>query len=178
MLEIVREFGGAVVPVVILAIVLCGVVRRQPVFDLFLKGAKEGVSVAVSILPALVGLMTAIAMLRASGAFDALTAALAPLGKTLHFPTEVVPLALMRPVSGSGSLSVFEGILKTYGPDSFIGRVASVLQGSTETTFYTVAIYYGSVNISKTRHTVPAALAADFVGFVMSILSVRLLMGM
>jgi spore maturation protein B len=172
-----QQIGGYVVPIVIVIILFCGVLKKQKVFDLFMSGAKEGLSVAFNILPALVGLMVAISMFKASGAFDLIVSALAPLGKALHFPSEVVPLALMRPVSGSGALSVFEGILKSYGPDTFIGRVASVMQGSTETTFYTIAIYYGSVGVSKTRHTIPAALSADFVGFVMSIISVRLILG-
>jgi Uncharacterized membrane protein len=171
------QIGGYVVPVVIFSILLCGIVRKQNVFDLFLSGAKEGVSIALNVLPALVGLMMAIEMFKASGAFDLIVSAFAPLGRALHFPSEIVPLALMRPISGSGSLSVFEGILKQYGADSAVGRIASVLQGSTETTFYTVAVYYGSVGVSKTRHTLPAALSADFIGFVMSILSVKLIFG-
>lgn len=171
------QFGGFVVPVVIFAILLCGIVKKQKVFDLFMDGAKSGVSTTISILPALVGLVTAVAMFKASGALTLIVHALAPAGKALGFPSEVVPLALMRPVSGSGALSILESILHTHGPDSFIGRVASVLQGSTETTFYTVAIYYGSVGVTKTRHTLPAALTADFVGFVMSILTVRLVFG-
>ena len=171
------QFGGYVVPVVIFAIVLCGIVKKLNVFDLFLSGAKEGITIALNILPALVGLMMAIEMFKASGALDLIVATLAPAGKALHFPSEVVPLALMRPISGSGAVSVFEGILRKYGADSYIGRVASVLQGSTETTFYTVAIYYGSIGVTKTRHTLPAALSADFIGFVMSIVSVRLIFG-
>ncbi|HEX3026678.1 MAG TPA: nucleoside recognition domain-containing protein [Clostridia bacterium] len=173
----ISRIGSYVVPFVILVIVLAGLLKKENVFDLFLNGAKEGISTAVGILPALIALMTGIAMFRASGAFDLIVAGLSPLGKLLHFPSEVVPLALMRPISGSGSLSILEYLLKTYGPDSFQGRVASVLQGSTETTFYTIAVYYGSVNVSKTRHTVPSALTAEFVGFIMSILSVRLFLG-
>lgn len=172
-----QQLGSYVVPAAIFLIILCGVVKRKNVFDLFLSGAKEGIGIAFNILPALVGLMMAIAMFKASGAFDIIVSVLGPVGRALHFPSEIVPLALMRPISGSGALSVFENMLKTYGPDSFIGHVASVLQGSTETTFYTVAVYYGSVNISKTRHTVPAALSADFVGFVMSVVSVKLILG-
>ena len=171
------QLGGYVVPVVIFVIVLCGIIKKQNVFDLFMVGAKEGITIALSILPALVGLMMAIEMFKASGALDLIVTTLAPVGRALHFPSEIVPLALMRPISGSGSLSVYEGILKTYGADTYIGRVASVLQGSTETTFYTVAIYYGSVGVTKTRHTLPAALSADFIGFVMSIISVRLILG-
>lgn len=171
------QLGGYVIIAVIFAIIFCGIVKKQNVFDLFIGGAKEGITIAVNILPALVALMVAIEMFKASGALGLIVSALAPAGKALHFPTEIVPLALMRPVSGSGSLSIFEGILKTYGPDSFIGRVASVLQGSTETTFYTLAVYYGSVGVTKTRHTLPAALSADFVGIVMSVLTVSLILG-
>lgn len=171
------QFGSYIVPIAILAIILCGVIQKRNVFDLFLSGAKEGISVSICILPALVGLMTAVEMFKSSGALEYLVAAFSPIGNMLHFPSEVIPLAMMRPISGSGSLTVFESLLKTYGPDSFIGRVASVMQGSTETTFYTIAIYYGSVNINKTRHTIPVALSADFIGFVMSIVSVRLIFG-
>lgn len=169
--------GSFLVPLVILAILLSGLIKRQNIFELFLSGAKEGIPSAVSVLPALIALMTAVAMFRASGAFDCLVAACRPLEAVLHFPSEVVPLALMRPVSGSGALSVLESILHACGPDSFAGRVASVLQGSTETTFYTIAVYFGSVGIAKTRHAVPAALGAEFAGFVMSILAVRLVFG-
>lgn len=165
------------VPAVIVLIIGYGLYKRENVFDLFLTGAREGIGVAVGILPALVALMTAIAMFRASGAMEMLVQAAAPLGKLLHFPSEVLPLALMRPVSGSGSLSILEQLLKTYGPDSLIGRIASVLQGSTETTFYTIAVYFGAVGVTKTRHTVPAALLTEFFGFVMSIVAVRLLFG-
>lgn len=168
------QLGSYVVPVVILFIITCGIVKKQNVFDLFLSGAKEGIKIAVNILPALVGLMMAIEMFKASGAFDIIVNFLKPVGEALHFPCEVIPLAMMRPVSGSGALSIFESILRDYGADSQIGRVAAVLQGSTETTFYTVAVYYGSVGINKTRHTIAAALFADFVGFVMSILTVTL----
>lgn len=169
--------GGYVVPVVIFAILLCGIIKKQNVFDLFLSGAKEGISIALNVLPALVGLMVAIEMFKASGALGLIVSAFAPLGQALHFPSAVVPLALMRPISGSGSLTVFESILKQFGADSQEGRIAAVMQGSTETTFYTLAVYYGSVNISKTRHTLPAALSADFIGFVMSILTVKLIFG-
>ena len=168
--------GGYVIPVAIVGIIVAGLLQHENVFTLFMDGAKEGIPVAVSILPALIALMTAISMFRASGAFDLLDAAIAPLCGALHVPAQVVPLALMRPVSGSGSLSLFESILKQNGPDSFAGRVASVLQGSTETTFYTVTVYYGSVGVSRTRHTLPAALSADFVGFVMSVVTVSLLL--
>lgn len=166
--------GAFIVPLVIVLIVLAGLARKQNVFDVFLQGAKEGIPITVSIVPALIGLMTAIAMLNASGAFVLLGQALAPLWNLLHMPGDVVPLAIMRSVSGSGSLSLYQNILQKSGPDSFVGRVASVLQGSSETTFYTIAVYFGSVGVSKTRHTLPAALSADFTGLVMSVLTVSL----
>lgn len=168
------ELGGFVVPVVIVFIIFCGIIKKQNVFDLFLSGAKEGITIAINILPALIGLMMAIEMFKASGAFDLIVNFTRPLATALHFPSEVLPLALMRPISGSGALSIFEGTLKDYGTDSFIGRIAAVLQGSTETTFYTVAIYYGTVGVTKTRHTIPAAISADIVGFIMSVLTVNL----
>lgn len=171
------SFGDYVIPAAMALIVLAGLFKRENVFELFLSGAKEGVSTSVNILPSLIALMTAIAMLRASGAFELLGKWAGPLCRTLHIPTDVLPLALMRPISGSGALSMLENIFKTSGPDSPAGLVASVLQGSTETTFYTVTVYYGAVGITKTRHTLPAALTADLVGFVMSVVSVRLLLG-
>jgi spore maturation protein B len=170
------DFGNYVIPLAIVIILFAGLLQRENVFTLFMDGAKEGIPIAVGILPALIALMTAIAMFRASGAFDLLSFAITPLCNTLHVPAQVVPLALMRPISGSGSLSLFENILRQNGPDSFAGRVASVLQGSTETTFYTVTVYYGSVGIAKTRHTLPAALSADFIGFVMSVVTVSLVL--
>lgn len=170
------SLGDYVIPIVILIILAAGLLNHENVFELFMDGAKEGIPIAVGILPALVALMTAISMFQASGAFDILTGAITPICSTFHIPAEVVPLALMRPISGSGSLSLFESLLKQNGPDSFIGLVASVLQGSTETIFYTVTVYYGSVGVIKTRHTIPAALCADFTGFIMSIITVSLIL--
>ena len=163
------------VPVILGGILLFAAVRGVSVFDEFISGAKEGLSSAVKILPALIGLMTAVGMFKASGALDVLTHALSPLSGALGMPGELVPLALLRPISGSGALAIFETILTAYGPDSSIGRMAAVMQGSTETTFYALAVYYGSVDVKRTRYTVFCALIADFVGFVMSGVAVRLL---
>lgn len=165
-----------ILPLVIVLIVGNGLLRRAPVFDCFTAGAKEGAVTAFKILPALVGLLVAISMLRASGIFDALGTVLSPLLDRVGFPQELVPLALMRPVSGSGALALVRDILSHCGPDSFAGRCASVMMGSTETTFYTLAVYMGSVGISKTRYTVKAALLADLTGIVVSVLAVRLLL--
>ncbi len=168
------QLTAALIPVLIAGILIFGLIKRVNVFDTFLQGAKEGLNTAVSILPALVALMVAVTMFKASGALDILTYSLAPLTDRLGVPQETLPLALLRPISGSGALAMLESLLAEYGPDSLIGRAACVMQGSTETTFYTIAVYYGAVGIKNTRHTVLAASAADFTGMVMSCVAVRL----
>lgn len=170
-----NQISNYILPTVIVLIVGYGIFKKVPVFDCFLEGAREGLSTSAQIVPALVALITAVGMFKASGALDLLTYALKPLAAILQLPQEVIPLAILRPISGSGALVIFQDILKDFGPDSFIGRVASVIQGSTETTFYTIAVYYGATKVQKTRHTLPAALSADLVGFMMSALAVRLL---
>ena len=166
-----------IIPCVLAAVLLLGAVKRVNVFDTFVEGAREGIGTAVKILPALVALMTAVGMFRASGALELLTGALEPVLASIGIPPEVVPLAMLRPVTGSGAMALFDGILREHGADSFVGRVASVLQGSTETTFYTVAVYYGSVGIKRTRHTVPSAMTADVAGLLLSVLTVRMMLG-
>ncbi len=156
--------SAGIMPGMIALIILYGAFRRVDLFDAFLAGARNGLKSLFGILPALVGLITAISMFRASGALEALTAILSPLVKPLGIPAEIMPLALLRPISGSGTLAVVEDLFQTVGPDSFVGRVASVIMGSSETTFYALAVYYGSVRIRSTRHTVPAALLADITG--------------
>lgn len=168
------KIGGYLIPCIIALILLFGFVRKVPLFDTFLDGAKEGLRSTVSIAPALVGLITAVSMLKASGALDMFTAAVKPLAQAIGLPPEVVPLTLLRPVSGSGSMALINGIFADCGPDSFAGRVAAVMMGSTETTFYAIAVYFGAVGIKKTRHTIPAALSADLVSFLTSALAVRL----
>ena len=139
--------------------------RRVDVFSALTTGAGEGLSVILRILPPLVALLTAVYMLRASGALTLLTQALTPVLTRIGIPPETVSLLLIRPASGSGALAVGSEIMQTYGPDSTIGRTAAVMLGSTETTFYTIAVYYGAAGIRRTRHTIPAALAADVTGF-------------
>lgn len=168
------KIGLYAVPAVILLIVLFGLIRRVPVFDTFLSGAKEGFSSTVSILPSLVGLIMAVSMLSASGALDFLSNILSPAANLIGMPAQVMPLALIKPVSGSGSTAVLAQIFKSNGPDSFAGRVASVMAGSTETTFYAVTVYYGAVGIKRTRHTIPAAVTADITACIISVLTVRL----
>jgi len=159
-----------VVPGVIGVILLYGLLRGTDVFSLFLEGAREGLRTAVGILPALVALTTCVGMFKASGGLDVLVWALAPAAQALGAPKEALPLALLRPISGSGALVIYEDILRSFGPDSAVGRTASILMGSTETTFYTIAVYFGGAGIKRTRHTLPCALAGDLTGFIMSAL--------
>ncbi len=168
------NISSFVIPVAILLIFCYGIYKNVDVFGEFVAGAKEGVATTINVLPALIAIMTAIGMFKASGALDILTNALEPLAGFLHMPKEVTPLIILRPISGSGALVIVEDILKNLGPDSTAGRVASVMMGSTETTFYTIAVYYSAASIRKTRYTVPCALTADCVGFIMSVALVRI----
>ncbi len=166
-----------VIPFFIAIIIVSGLIKRVDVFDEFIRGAKENLGAAFEILPALIALMTAIGMFKASGALEVISEAISPITAFLGFPEECIPLAIIRPVSGSGALAVFESILNDVSPDSLAGRVASVIIGSTETTFYTIAVYYGITNVKKTRHAVASSLTADLTGFIMSALTVRLFLG-
>ena len=169
--------GIYALPVMAGIIIFFGFVNRVPIFDSFTTGAGDGMKTAVKILPSLVGLITAVEMFQASGALDVITMALAPVSKAIGIPSEVLPLFLMHPVSGGGATAIMTNLLTQYGADSFIGRVAAVLCGSSETTFYAVAIYFGSCGVKKTRHTIAVALIADYVAAVFSTLAVRLLFG-
>lgn len=165
------------VPFMIGLIVVYGLCKRINVYDSFVAGAKEGAENMLQIIAPLVGLMVGIYMLRASGTLDLLTYLLKPVFSFLKAPAEVLPLALLRPVSGSGSVAIVNDIFKNFGPDSLIGRTASVMMGSTETTFYTVAVYFGAVGIKKHRHTLKAALLADLAGMLLAVWAVRLFLG-
>ncbi len=157
------------VPVMIAGIVAFGLAKRINVYDSFVEGAKSGMENMLQIVAPLLGLMVGIAMLRASGTLDILEWLLKPVTEFLHMPSEVLPLALLRPVSGSGSIAIVNDIFSNYGPDSVPGRIASVMMGSTETTFYTVAVYFGAVGIKNARHTVKAALLADMTGMLLAV---------
>ena len=167
-------FSNFIIPGTIAFILCFGLFKKANVFEIFLDGAKEGISTSIRIMPALIALMTCVGMFKASGALDILTDLLSPLADLLSFPKEDIPLALLRPISGSGSLVIFEDILSTHGADSLAGRVASVLQGSTETTFYTIAVYFSAAKVFETRYTLFCALAADLTGFIMSSVCVNL----
>ncbi len=166
-----------IMPVFAGIIVVFGLVRRVPVFDTFIQGAREGFFTLWQIAPTLLGLIFAVSLLRTSGATDVICGFLSPLADAVGFPVEVVPMALLRPVSGGGSTALLMSVFDSCGPDSFAGRVASVLAGSSETTFYAVTLYFGSVGVRKTRHTLIAAVAADLTAMILSAVTVRLLLG-
>lgn len=171
------NLSSLVIPVLLAGVALYGLGKRVDVYGALTHGAEEGLSVLLRIIPALVGLLTAVTMLRASGAMEWLSAWCGPLLEHLGIPPEVTPLMLIRPISGNGALAVATDLIAANGPDSYIGRVAAVMLGSTETTFYTIAVYFGSAGIHRTRHTVPAALTADLAGFLASAFAVRVFFG-
>lgn len=164
-----------VVPLLLLAACLGTLRKRENAYDLLLQGGAEGLRILLSIVPALVMLLTAVQMLKASGAMELLSSFLAPVFSLFGIPPETAMLVLIRPISGSAALAVGADLMATHGADSLIGRTAAVMLGSTETTFYTVSVYFGAAGIQKTRYAIPAALIADFVGFFMASLSVRFL---
>ncbi len=168
------EFTDYILPGLVVIIIGFGAIKGLKVFDIFLDGAKKGFKTVLNITPALIGLIVAVNMLKSSGGLEVITNLLAPVSSFLGIPKEVTPLAILSPVSGSGAVSMFESILKDYGPDSFIGRCASVMMGSTETTFYAITLYYGSCNIKNTRHTLPSAICADLTSFIFSSKAIQL----
>lgn len=169
-----NEFGNYVLLLFIGVVLLAALCKKVPVFDIFLLGAKGGIETSLRILPSLIALLFAVNLLTASGVMEFIITYLKPFFEKTQYPVEVLPLCLLSPISGSGSLSAFQSIITTYGADSYIGRVASVIAGSTETTFYAMAVYYGAVGIKKSRHTAFAALCADCTSFLLAALFVRL----
>lgn len=173
-LEIISLYA---IPFLLLTIPLYGYFKKVKVYETFVEGAKEGFSTAVMIIPFLVAMLVAIGMFRSSGAMDLLTGFLAPVTEAVGMPAEVLPMALMRSLSGGGAEGMMAELIATHGPDSFIGRMASVLMGSTETTFYIIAVYFGSIGVKKTRHAIPAGLLADFASIVAAVFITNLVFG-
>ena len=171
------DYSALLVPLLLSFVALFGMGKRVNVYEALSKGAEEGLRVLLGILPALVGLMTAVYMLRASGAMEALSGMLAPVLESLGIPPETAALLFIRPVSGSGALAIGSELMAAHGLDSYVGRVAAVMLGSTETTFYTIAVYFGSAGVHRTRYAVPAALTADLAGFAAAAFAVRLFFG-
>lgn len=166
-----------IIPCFILVILIVAALRKLPAYELFVEGGKEGMKTAVSLLPFLVGMITAIAILRSSGAMDALVQFAAPVLSFIGFPPEVLPLALIRPISGTAALGMATEIIATYGPDSFVGRLASVLQGSTDTTLYVLTIYFGAVGIKKIKYALQAGLLADLIAILVAVFLVTIVFG-
>ena len=168
-MNIVKDLSLYAIPAIFLIILTAGMYREVKVYDVFIDGAKEGISTVMRIIPPLVGLMVAVGVFRASGALELLVYAVKPVTGLLKIPSETVPLVFLRPISGSASLALVSDIFKVHGPDSFVGRVASTLMGSTETIFYTLAVYFGSVSIKNIRYTLAAALIADLASVIVSV---------
>ena len=166
-----------VVPLILVVFPLYGLYKRVPVYENFVEGAKEGFQVAVRIIPYLVAILFAIAMFRASGAMDFLARALATVLGLIGMPPEVLPMVIIRPLTGSGSAGIVVDMIRQYGEDSILVKMAAVMYGSSETTFYVIAVYFGAVGIKKTRHAVPAGLIADAAAMVLAVWTVRLLFG-
>ena len=157
------------IPVLLVGIPLIGMIRKVKVYDVFIEGAKEGFQVAVRIIPFLVGILVAIGMFRGSGAMDMLTNALRPITTATGFPADLVPLAILRTLSGSGSLAFTTDLIKRFGPDSLMGRTAATMYGSSETLLYVLAVYFGSVGVKRTRHAIPAGLVGDLVAAIVAV---------
>jgi len=165
------------IPLLLFVFLGWGIIKKVKVYSVFVEGAKEGFDTAVRIIPYLVAMLCAIGIFRASGAMELLTTVLAPITNLIGMPPETLPMALMRPLSGSGSLGIMTELMKVHGPDSFIGILASTMYGSSETTFYVLAVYFGSVQVKNTRHAVPAGLIADLFGMLGAVLICRIFFG-
>ena len=167
-MKIINYISTMAIPAVIIIIIVYGIIDKKRIYDIFVDGAKEGME--IKIFPTLLGLFLAIGVLRSSGILDIATQVISIVTNKIGFPSQVIPLALLRPISGSASLAVATDIMTTYGVDSRIGLITSTIMGSTETTFYTIAVYTSSIGVKKTRFVLAAALIADFVGIVTSAL--------
>ena len=166
----INYLSAAAIPTVILIIISYGIIEKKKVFDIFVKGAKDGIEIVIKMFPTLLGLFIAIGALRSSGILDLIIGFISPVLNFLKIPSEIMPLAMLRPISGSASMAVATDIMQRYGVDSIIGLIASTIMGSTETTLYTIAIYTSAVGVKKIRFVLVAALIADLVGMISSVI--------
>ncbi len=173
---LVNALAAFAIPFVLLVFLGWAALKKVKVYEVFVEGAKEGFSVALKIIPYLTAMLVAIGIFRASGAMDILVSLLAPVTSLIGMPPETLPMAIMRPLSGSASLGIMTELMKAHGPDSFIGILASTMYGSSETTFYVLAVYFGAVGIKNTRHAVPAGIIADVAGMLAAVWIVGMLM--
>lgn len=176
-MEIISLVSLGFIPVLIGFILIYGTIKQVPTYESFVEGGKEGIKIAVSIIPFLVGMLVAISVFRASGALEALMKWIRPVMESIGVPAEIIPLILIRPISGTAALGMTSDLIAVYGPDSFIGRLASVLQGSTDTTFYVLTVYFGAVGIKKMGDALKVGLLADVVGIIVAIIVVALIFG-
>lgn len=176
-MEFISFISLAFIPLLIGFILVYGTFKRVPTYESFVEGGKEGIKIAISIIPFLVGMLVAISVFRASGALDALLKGIRPLADWLDIPAEIIPLALIRPISGTAALGMTSDLIAVHGPDSFIGRLVSVLQGSTDTTFYVLTVYFGAVGVKKMSDALKVGLLADVLGIAVSIAVVALIFG-
>ncbi|QSS98517.1 spore maturation protein [Pontibacillus sp. ALD_SL1] len=165
------------IPLIILLVLVVGTIKQVPTYETFVEGGKEGIKMAVSLLPFLLGMMVAIAIFRASGAMEAIVGLFSPLLQLVGVPSDIVPLALVRPISGTAALGMTTEIIGTHGPDSFLGRLASTMQGSTDTTLYIITVYFGAVGIKRMGDALKVGLIADFIGIIASIIVVSIVFG-
>lgn len=177
LIGLVNFFSVWVIPAFIAIVILFALARRVNVFDAFVEGAGEGFGMAVRLIPFLVGMLVAIGLFRDSGAMDRLVHILIPLFSRIRVPPEILPLAIMRPISGSSALAITTEILQSHGPDSFLGRIASTMQGSTDTTLYVITVYFGAVGVRRVRHALATGLLADLCGFIAAVTICRLVFG-
>jgi len=173
--DILTIISNLIIPLLILGVILYGIVKKVNVYDVFVDGAKEGIEIGFSIFPYLLGMILSINVLVRSNFLDLIFNFFEPLFSFLKIPMDVLPLAFLRPISGSASLSVLNNLLQNFGPDSFIGRLASTIQGSTDTTIYVLTLYFGTVGIKKIKYALKAGLIADIAGFIASIIIVSIL---
>lgn len=169
-MNFINFLSNIAMPLIIFLILMHGVVERRKIFDMFLEGAEEGVKLTLNIFPTLVGLFVAISLLRSSGIIDFLINCISPVLNVINFPKEIMPLAMLRPISGNASIAVATDIIRNFGVDSKIGLMAATIMGSTETTIYTIAVYTSSIKINKTRFVLVASLLADIAGIVTSVI--------
>ena len=168
-MQVINYISSAAIPTVILIILLYGVAEKNKVYDTFLEGAKDGIEIVFKLFPTLVGIFLAISALRQSGIMDLIIKLISPITNLLKIPNQILPLAMLRPISGSASMAVAVDIMQKYGVDTTIGLITSTIMGSTETTLYTIAVYTSCVGVKKTRFVLFAALIADFVGMITSV---------
>ncbi len=174
---VIRQISDYAIPAIFIIIILAAILKKVKAYDLFIDGAKDGIETVVKIMPSLVGLLVAVGVFKASGALDLLILLLKPVIDLLGMPPEVAPLALLRPISGSASFAFVAEIIKSFGPDTYEGRVAATMMGSTETIFYTLAVYYGSVGVKNIRYTLIAAIMADIISVIASLWACRFIFG-